>query len=211
MTSGTRNRKCLVTGEVLPASELLRFVLSPDGIIIPDVAAKLPGRGCWLKADRNTIELAIKNKTFLKAGPQLLKNINKDVENLEGETEKNKKISVVVREDLAEQIESLLHKRVMDYVGLTNRAGHLIAGFEKVRAALKSEKSNVTIIANDAADNGRKKVCQGLENLKVIDIFTREELSQATGLANAVNIALIPGGITTSLLREVSRYERCKK
>jgi predicted RNA-binding protein YlxR (DUF448 family)/ribosomal protein L7Ae-like RNA K-turn-binding protein len=205
-----RNRKCLVTQEVLPASKLIRFVAGPDADIVPDVAAKLPGRGCWIKADRETIEAALEKKVLLRAGHQLLKNIKKDVENLEADENKNKPV-VKVRNDLADQIEELLHKRVLDYVGLANRASHLVAGFEKVRAALKGGKTNTLLTAIDAADNGRSKMCQGLDNLKVIDIFTREELSKAAGLSNAVHLALLPGGISTSLLREISRYERCKK
>jgi predicted RNA-binding protein YlxR (DUF448 family)/ribosomal protein L7Ae-like RNA K-turn-binding protein len=209
VTKNLRNRKCLVTGEVLPASELLRFVAAPDRTIIPDLAAKLPGRGCWVKADRKTIEAAVKQKFFLRAGHQLLKNIKNDVE--EFEADKKDKLVVKVKDDLVDQIGELLHKRAMDYVGLANRAGNLIAGFEKARAALKSGKAQILLTANDAADNGRSKMCQGLDNLRVIDIFSREELSKATGLPNAVHIALLPGGISTSLIREISRYERCKK
>ena len=209
MAKNLRNRKCLVTGEVLPASELLRFVAAPDGTIIPDVAAKLPGRGCWVKADRKTIEAAVKQKFLLRAGHQLLKNIKKDVEELE--VDKKDKLVVKVKDDLVDQIGELLHKRAMDYVGLANRAGNLIAGFEKARAALKGGKAQILLTANDGADNGRTKICQGLDNLRVIDIFTREELSKAAGLPNAVHIALLPGGISTSLVREISRYERCKK
>lgn len=201
----------MVTQEVMPASELVRFVAAPDGTIVPDVAAKLPGRGCWVKANRKTIEQAVKEKIFLRIGHQLLKNIKKDVEDLEGEKTRNEKSIVKVRDDLADQIEELLHKRVMDYVGLANRAGNLIAGFEKVRAAVKSGKTHVLLSASDAAENGRNKMRQGLDNLKVINILTREELSKASGLPNAVHLALIPGGISTSLLREISRYERCKK
>lgn len=200
----------MVTQEVLPASELIRFVADLDGNIIPDVAAKLPGRGCWIKADRKTIEAALEKKVFLRAGHQLLKNIKKDVESIEVDEKRNKQV-VKVRNDLIDQIEELLHKRVLDYVGLSNRAGHLVTGFEKVRAALKSGKTKTLLTASDAADNGRSKMCQGLDNLKVIDIFTREELSNAMGLSNAVHLALLPGGISTSLLREISRYERCKK
>ena len=209
MTKNLRNRKCLVTGEVLPASELLRFVAAPDRTIIPDLAAKLPGRGCWVKADRKTIEAAVKQKFLLRAGHQLLKNIKNDVE--EFEADKKDKLVVKVKDDLVDQIGELLHKRDMDYVGFANRAGNLIAGFEKARAALKSGKAQILLTANDAADNGRSKMCQGLDNLRVIDIFSREELSKATGLPNAVHIALLPGGISTSLIREISRYERCKK
>lgn len=209
MTGKTRERKCLVTGDVLHASEMIRFVAAPDGSIIPDVAAKLPGRGCWLTADREVIEEALKRKVFLRVGKDLLKNIKGDVENDEG-TYNPKDKTVKVGETLADQVEELLHKRVLDYVGLANRAGNIIAGFEKVRAALKSGKTNVLISASDAAENGRSKMCQGLDNLRVIDIFARDDLSQATGLENAVHIALLPGGISDSLLREATRYERCR-
>ena len=112
---------------------------------------------------------------------------------------------------MADQIEELLLKRSLDYVGLANRAGKMISGFEKVRATLKSGKSNVLITAGDGADNGRSKMCQGFDNLKVIDVFTRDELSQAMGIGNAVHLALLPGGIGKSLLREISRYKHCRK
>ena len=54
-------------------------------------------------------------------------------------------------------------------------------------------------------------MCQGLDNLRVVDIFSRADLSKATGLENAVHLALLPGGISKNLLREISRYGQCKK
>lgn len=206
----SRQRKCLVTGETFPASKLIRFVAGPDGNIVPDVAAKLPGRGCWVQADRKVIEEAIKKKVFLRVGRQLMKNVKNDVEKLEEDGEKQKG-NVKVSDTLADQIEELLHKRVLDYVGLANRAGNLIAGFEKVRSVFTGGKSTILLTASDGAENGRSKMCQGLSNLRVIDCFTRDELSQAAGLSNAVHIALLPGGITTSLLQEISRFERLRK
>lgn len=211
MTKVSRQRKCLVTGETLPASKLIRFVAGPDGTIVPDVAAKLPGRGCWLRADRKVVEEAIKKKVFLRVGRQLMKNVKNDVEELEEEDGKKQKENIKVGDALVDQIEELLHKRALDYVGLANRAGNLIAGFEKVRSAFHGGKSTILLTASDAAENGLSKVCQGLPNLRVIDCFTRDELSQAAGLSNAVHIALLPGGITTSLLREISRFEGLRK
>ena len=140
-----------------------------------------------------------------------MKNVKNDVEELEEEDGKKQKVNVTVNDTLADQIEELLHKRVLDYVGLANRAGNLIAGFEKVRSAFTGGKSTILLTASDAAENGRSKMCQGLANLRVIDCFTRDELSQAAGLSNAVHIALLPGGITTSLLREISRFEGLRK
>lgn len=212
MTKKVRIRKCLVTGDVYPASELIRFVCAPDGQIIPDVAAKLPGRGCWVLARREVLEAAIKKKVFLRFGYQVLSSAKKgDVEELDENAEEGKKRAVTVKDDLVDQVEMLLKKRCLDYLGLANRAGNVISGFEKVRGTLKSGKTNVLMNASDGAENGRSKMCQGLDNLQVIDMFTRDDLSQAIGNGNAVHLALLSGGIRTSLLRELSRYKHCRK
>jgi len=210
-----RRRKCLVTKEVYPSSELVRFVCGPDGTIVPDVAAKLPGRGCWVYAGRQILEKAVKEKIFLRFGHQVLSGKQKKTNDLE-ELEKvdDKKIrnkTVMVADDLPDLVEKLLLKRCLEFIGLANRAGNVISGFEKVRATLKSGKTKVLLTACDAAENGRSKMCQGLQDLTIVDIFTREDLSRSNGLDNAVHLALLPGGISKSLLREISRYERCRK
>jgi len=105
----------------------------------------------------------------------------------------------------------LLRQRCLDFLGLVNRAGLLVSGFEKVRAVMKAGKCHVLITAQDAADNGRSKLCSGmgnvLDNLRVVDMFTREQLGQTLGLSNAVHVALMSGGMTESFLKEFSRYE----
>ncbi len=215
MAKEIRRRKCLVTREVYPSYELIRFVCMPDGTIVPDVAAKLPGRGCWVYAKRKILEEAIKDKIFLGFGHQVLsikKKKTSDIEELEEVDDKNiKNRRVMVADDLPDLVEKLLLKRCLEFLGLANRAGNVISGFEKVRATLKSGKTKVLLTACDGAENGRSKMCQGLDDLKVVDIFTREDLSRSNGLDNAVHLALLPGGITKSLLREISRYKRCRK
>lgn len=213
MNKEIRQRTCLVTKEVHSSSELIRFVCDPDGNIIPDIAAKLPGRGCWIYAERGILNKAVEKNIFLRFGQKVFSSSaqdNKDVNDLGDNLENNKK-RVSVKSDLVDQIEALLLKRCMDYIGLANRAGNIVSGFEKVRAVLKNKKTQVLLAASDGAENGRNKICQGLDNIQIIDMFTRNQLSQATGLGNAVHLALLPGGISMSLLREISRYERCKK
>ena len=205
-------RKCLVTGEVYSAVKLIRFVCGPDGQIVPDVASKLPGRGCWVLAKRDVLEQALKKNIFLRFGHQILSDKKKnDLDELDDKPLKKEKRTIKVAEDLVDQIELLLRKRCLDYISLANRAGNIMSGFEKVRAALKSGKTNVLLTACDGADNGRSKVCQGLDDLRVIDMFSRDELSKAMGIENAVHMALLPGGIRTSLLREFSRFGHCRK
>lgn len=224
MSKNIRERKCLVTGVKKPSSELIRFVLDPTGNIIPDVAAKLPGRGCWIAAERDVLEKAVKKGVFFRFGHHILsrkKTASRarpvDVETLE-EAEPapaKKSQKVLVQDDLVDLVERLMLQRCLDYLGLANRSGRIVSGFEKVHSILKSGKGRILIEAADAAENGRSKMRQGLaeklDKLRVINVFSRDQLGQALGLSNAVHLALLPGGMSESFLKELSRYEglRC--
>ena len=59
-------RKCIVTGEVLPKAALIRFVVGPDGVVVPDIAGKLPGRGVYVSADRAALEKAVAKRLFAR-------------------------------------------------------------------------------------------------------------------------------------------------
>ncbi|VAX03212.1 COG2740: Predicted nucleic-acid-binding protein implicated in transcription termination / ribosomal protein L7Ae family protein [hydrothermal vent metagenome] len=219
-----RERRCLVTGETYSAHKMIRFVLDPAGNVIPDVAGKLPGRGGWVLADRAVLQSAMKKKIFVRFGHRasasrlaLSGRGQADVETLEEPEDKPKpkaagqKIQVRVDDNLPDLVEQLLRQRCLNYLGLVNRAGLLVSGFEKVRAKLKAHKCRALVTAEDAADNGRSKLCSGLgnvlEKIRVIDMFTRKQLGQTLGLPNAVHVVLLPGGMTESFIKEFSRYE----
>ncbi|MFC7048090.1 RNA-binding protein [Emcibacter nanhaiensis] len=190
MAKAVRERKCLVTGEVLPSERMIRFVLGPENVIVPDLAARLPGRGCWLKADRKLLDRAVDKKLFVRFGHKAM----------------DRPGQVQVPDGLADQVEQLMRKRCLEHLALCNRAGQLVGGFEKVRSRLENGKSHVVVMASDVAAGSRDKLCRGIENIRVIDIFTREELSRAMGLENAVHLAVLPGGMSEGFLRETDRY-----
>jgi len=57
--AGTQ-RLCVATGAVKPVAEMIRFVVSPDGVAVPDLKHRLPGRGML---ERGALEaLAIAHK-----------------------------------------------------------------------------------------------------------------------------------------------------
>jgi predicted RNA-binding protein YlxR (DUF448 family) len=60
-------RKCIATGETSPKAGLVRFVVGPDGAVVPDFWAKLPGRGIYVSADRQAIGRAAKKGLFARA------------------------------------------------------------------------------------------------------------------------------------------------
>src|SRR5262245_4332364 len=62
-----RERRCIASGESANEADLIRFACGPGGVVTPDVAAKLPGRGAWVRADRASVARAVKQGAFARA------------------------------------------------------------------------------------------------------------------------------------------------
>jgi uncharacterized protein len=188
--SGSRERRCIATGELLPEARLLRFVLAPDGQVIPDVEAKLPGRGLWVRADRGVIAQAAARRIFGKAA----------------------RAPVTVDERLAETTEARLVERILGHLGLARRAGELLLGFDQVEKALRDTHPPALIVeAAEAAPDGRRKLhaaarARGVVPF-VIGALTNAELSLALGRENVVHAALKPGRIAERLIFEAARLD----
>ncbi|MEE2565450.1 RNA-binding protein [Hyphobacterium marinum] len=173
--ANTRERRCAATGETRPEAELIRFAISPDGLVVPDLAAKLPGRGIWVSADRASVARAVKTGGFSRSA----------------------KRGVKTPDDLAGQVEALLVTRALSLLGLARRAGTLAAGFDAVKIALKSARPVWRIEASDGARDGREKLDRlayaAWGDIPVAGCFTAAELGQATGRDALVHAALSGG------------------
>ena len=182
-----RDRRDLVTHEVMDESRLIRFVAAPDGSVAPDLARKLPGRGLWVAADRVSIETAVKKNLFSRAAKAPLK----------------------PAADLADTVEDLLARRCLDQLGLARREGVLISGFEKSLAAVRAGKAAWIIEAADGSADGRGKLLSLAKHMtpppKVCGVFTADDLGLALGLENAIHAVLLEGGRADRWTFEVER------
>lgn len=165
---------------------MLRFVIGPEAWVVPDVDAKLPGRGFWLSARRDMIETAAARKAFAKAARQ----------------------AVFVPDNLADRVDDLLVRRVLDRIGLTKRTGDLVYGYEKVVTTLKFGQVAFLIEACDAASGGREKIRSLGKGLPVVDLFERAELGTAVGREEVVHIAIKRGRMAEVLWWEADRLAR---
>jgi predicted RNA-binding protein YlxR (DUF448 family) len=179
-------RRCLVTGEVRPKDALVRFVVSPDGAVVPDVARRLPGRGLWLTARRDIVAAAAAKRVFARAARR----------------------SVTVSADLPDAVERLLARRCSELIGLARRAGEAVAGFEKVREELRAGRAGLLLEASDGADGGRGKLLRlARGSTAVVDLLTAAELGAAFGRDHAVHGALARGRLAERLLAEAERLK----
>lgn len=186
---GGPRRKCVATGEVRPCGDLVRFVLDPQGVITPDLASRLPGRGAWVLATRGAIEKAAGARggfaRAFRAGATLPEGVSPDA--------------------LADDIERGLAARALSALGLLRRAGAVATGFDQVRAALKDGKAGILVCASDASSDGVGKLTRLALNKPTVRAFTTEEQSRALGRDGVVHAAVASGAGAAGFLREVGR------
>ena len=176
-------RRCIVSGELLVKEEMVRFVVGPGNEIVPDIQARLPGRGIWLSAKRTVVETACKKNLFAKAARR----------------------SVRLPDDLANQVEKLMSQRCLNLLGLARRAGEVVAGFEKATACLRRGEGAALLAANDASTAGKNKVNALAPDLVRLEAFSGDELGAALGRASAVHVVLTHGRLAERLTAEISR------
>jgi predicted RNA-binding protein YlxR (DUF448 family) len=176
-------RRCIVTGEVLPQTRLIRFVAGPAGEIVPDVAGNLPGRGLWLTARHDIIEKAVAKRLFARAA----------------------RAAATVDAGLADRIEPLLAARCCGLLGLARKAGQVMVGYTKVRALVADHGAAVLVEASDGGADSRGKLEALAPGLPVVDRLSCAELSAALGREHVVHAALLPGRLAAAFQAEAAR------
>jgi predicted RNA-binding protein YlxR (DUF448 family) len=177
-----RERRCAVTRAVLPAAEMVRFVVGPDGALCPDIEERLPGRGLWMTAGRDIVAAA-------RSGP-LAKAVHGPVG---------------VPDGLADLVERLLARRCLDLLGLARRAGQAVGGSEKVSEWLRAGRGRVILSAVDGALGGRGKVHALARGTPHLVVLTRAELGSVFGRDDCVHAVVAASPLADRILRDGRR------
>jgi predicted RNA-binding protein YlxR (DUF448 family) len=185
-------RLCAVTRDVRPVTDLIRFVRAPDGTLAPDLKRKLPGRGVWVTARRDTVAEAVKRKAFARSLKQ----------------------EVAVDPALADRVEALYLKTALDLLSLANKAGKVVTGFSKVESAIQGGDVEVLLNATDAAPDGLRKIEQILRRaalgsrVRRLAPFSGPEMDLALGRSNVIHAALIGDAVSKAFLARADDLAR---
>ncbi|MEM9009861.1 MAG: RNA-binding protein [Pseudomonadota bacterium] len=176
-------RRCIATGQSGETVGLIRFVVGPDGTVLPDLAEKLPGRGIWVSARREALDRAVKRSLFARAA----------------------RAEVTVAPELTDRVTALLIARLIDLIGMARKAGGAVAGFEKVRARLASGPAGALIEAFDGSAQGKAKLRPLAADVPRITALSSAELGLAFARDRVIHAALDAGGLTERVLRDAAR------
>jgi hypothetical protein len=186
-------RTCIVTRLAKPTDALIRFVVAPDGSVVPDIRRRLPGRGVWVTADAEHVRAAARKRLLARAfhGP------------------------ANVDDGIADEVERLLASAAISALSLARKAGTMVGGHAKVAAAIGHDPVIALVHAAEAGADGVDKLQAaarrryGEEKLPVIRCFASGQLDLAFGRTNVIHAALLAGPASDNALarvRDLVRY-----
>lgn len=176
-------RRCIVSRDSQPKGGLIRFVVGPEGVLVPDLAGRLPGRGLWVSADRARLERAVARGLFARAA----------------------RAPVTVPEGLVAQVEAMLARRVVDAIALARKAGEAVAGLEKVKAALVAGEAALLIQAADGSERGRAVLRPPEGENSLVSCLFGHELGLAFARDSVIHAAVLAGGLADRIRDEARR------
>lgn len=189
------DRMCIVTRERGQPDGLIRFVAGPDGQVIADLRHSLPGRGCWVTAERAMVDAALKRKLFGRA----------------------LKTDVVADPELGATIDRLLADGLFGMMNLARKSGQFISGSGKVDEAVRSGAALALFHASDAADDGVRKLRQantaqakGIREaeIPVFRLFSADELALAMGEGAFIHAAALAGQAGEGVVKRAKMLAR---
>ncbi|HTJ55977.1 MAG TPA: RNA-binding protein [Devosiaceae bacterium] len=192
-------RECALTREKKPVGELIRFVLGPDDLVVPDTDAKAEGRGVWITLGNQAVAAAAKKNAFAKS----------------------LKTNVLLPDDLAGLTRQRLEQRLFGTLGLARKAGQIVTGATRVKAAIEAGEIIALLTATDAAPDGRDKMRTVLKGYQThrpegeagdpiphFELLSAEQMGLALGLENVIHAALPRGAAAQAALARAERLAR---
>jgi uncharacterized protein len=175
-------RRCLVSRERQPRERMLRFVVSPEGAVVPDLAERLPGRGYWLSARADMVEMAVRRGGFARAARR----------------------SVAVAPDLLARLRGGLEQRIGETLGLARRAGQVVFGFVRAQEWVRAGRAGLIVSASDGSADERARLLAG-RPLPVLQPIDAARLGAAMGRDHVVHVAVAPGRLAERLVVDAER------
>jgi hypothetical protein len=172
---------------------MIRFVLDPDGQVVPDLRRRLPGRGVWVTARVEILAAAERKKLFSRGF----------------------RAEAKVEPGLAERVDRLLEDAALQSLSFARKAGEIVTGFAKVETTIARENVVAVVQAAEAGDDGREKIEAALRRrfgkanaVPTIRIFTSGQLDLALGRSNVIHAALLAGRASENAMERVAALAR---
>lgn len=182
-------RSCLGCRQSRDRDALIRFVLSPQGELVPDIEAKLPGRGAYTCVSETCLQAALKQRQFSRAF--------------------KREVVTMTPDEMTGQVGGIMQRRILGYLGLANKAGQVISGGSLVSDAIRSgQKPGLILVATDVSESIGEKIelLAAVHHVACFRIMKKDDFGAILGKAPRSAVAIRAGGFVAQLTHEIERY-----
>jgi predicted RNA-binding protein YlxR (DUF448 family)/ribosomal protein L7Ae-like RNA K-turn-binding protein len=168
---------------------LIRFVLSPQGELVADIEAKLPGRGAYTCVSATCLQAALKQRQFSRAF--------------------KREVVTVTPDEMTGQVGGIMLRRILGYIGLANKAGQVVSGGSLVSDAIRSgHKPGLILVATDVSEDIGEKIerLAAVHHIASFRIMKKDDFGAILGKAPRSAVAIKAGGFVAQLKYEIERY-----
>ena len=176
-------RRCISTGSIMNTKSMVRFVVGPDGGAVPDVFCKLPGKGMWVSSKKSSLDRALSKNLFSVVSKKTL----------------------LINNNLSKQIEDSILKKLLNLISLARKANQAIAGFEKVKGLLETDRAVLLIQASDGSPREKSRLRPPTGAGTLINCLKMQELGLAFGRESVIHAAITRGGLHKEITLEALR------
>ena len=176
-------RRCISTGSLMNTKSMIRFVIGPEGDVVPDVLYKLPGRGLWVGANKNSLEKAIKKNLFSFISRKPVK----------------------IDQNLDQNVQRFVLNRLIKLISLARKASQAVAGFEKAKSQLELKKAKLLIQAFDGSTREKSRLRPPNGENTLINCLNMQELGLAFSKESVIHATILNGGLYKEISLEALR------
>jgi hypothetical protein len=182
-------RSCLGCRQSRDRDALIRFVLSPQGELVADLEAKLPGRGAYTCVSAACLQAALKQRQFSRAF--------------------KREVVTATPDEMSGQVGDIMQRRILSYIGLANKAGQVVSGGSLVSDAIRSgHKPGLIMVAADVSEAIGEKIelLAAVHRIACFRIMGKDDYGAILGKAPRSAVAIRTGGFVAQLMNEIERY-----
>ncbi len=168
---------CYVTGNVCDKHEMIRLVVSPEGLLCFDIKHNLLGEDFFIT---NSRLIVIKFLQIMHDNGRFVEDYRCLVGHVEvNELIEESKLALLNNRNLVSDIEEIYIRQILSIISLAKKSGNLILGKEKISSSIK--KTGIIVQARDASI---KEKFSSDGKLEICEIFDIAQLSKACGKKN---------------------------
>lgn len=184
----TPQRRCVACREGGGRDELLRFVVSPDGELVVDVKASLPGRGAWFHPRRACLDRLVAKPSMLKRALKV--------------------DSINTGPGLCQVVQAAVLRGLSSGLSIAAASGGLVGGHDRLVDALKRGEINVVALADGASARTLASIRLAADGAAVRCVPIPLDpcaLGALTGRPKLAAVGVLPQGPTKLLRRNLAR------